>query len=90
MKVILDEICGTTKENFKNNRAFKDHVNDYVEMVGGGLAKRGNDQVTEAAHQLLNPGWTNPSIGSEELVLRQREKDYTELLCIQMPITFRN
>ena len=22
-------------------------------MVGGGLAKRGNDQVTEAAHQLL-------------------------------------
>ena len=29
------------------------HVNDYVDMVGGGLLKRGSDQVTEAAHQLL-------------------------------------
>ena len=29
------------------------HVNDYVQMVEGGLSKRGNDQVTEVAHQLL-------------------------------------
>ena len=29
------------------------HANDYVELVGGGLSKRGNDQVTEAAHQYL-------------------------------------
>ena len=29
------------------------HVNDYVDMVGGGLLKRGSDQVTEVAHQLF-------------------------------------
>ena len=29
------------------------HVNDYVDMVEGGLSKRGSNQVTEAAHQLL-------------------------------------
>ena len=29
------------------------HINDYIEMVEGGLFKRGNDQVTAAAHQLL-------------------------------------
>ena len=29
------------------------HVNDCVEMIEGGLSKRGSDQVTEAAHQLL-------------------------------------
>ena len=28
-------------------------MNDYVEMIDGGLSKRGSDQVTEAAHQLL-------------------------------------
>ena len=31
-----------------------EHVNPFVENVGVGLSKRGNDQVTEAAHQLLH------------------------------------
>ena len=31
-----------------------EHVNTFVENVGGGLSRRGNDQVTEAAHQLLH------------------------------------
>ena len=29
------------------------HVNPFVEKIGGGCSKRGSDQVTEAAHQLL-------------------------------------
>ena len=29
------------------------HLNTFVEKVGGGLSKRGSDQVVEAAHQLL-------------------------------------
>ena len=30
------------------------HVNTFVEQIEGGLNKRGSDQVTEAAHQLLH------------------------------------
>ena len=30
------------------------HVNPFVEKIQGGLNKRGSDQVTEAAHQLLH------------------------------------
>ena len=30
------------------------HVNPFVEKIQGGLNKRGSDQVTEAAHQLLD------------------------------------
>ena len=30
------------------------HVNTFVEKIQGGLNKRGSDQVTEAAHQLLH------------------------------------
>ena len=29
-------------------------MNPYIDMFNGGLSKRGSDQVTEAAHQLLN------------------------------------
>ena len=32
-KVILDEICGTTKENFKNNRAFKEHLKIHEDKI---------------------------------------------------------
>ena len=31
-----------------------DHVNPFVEKIQGGLSKRGSDQTTEGAHQLLN------------------------------------
>ena len=31
-----------------------EHVNTFVEQIEGGLNKRGSDQVTEAAHQLLH------------------------------------
>ena len=47
-----------------------EHVNTFVERVGGGLSKRGNDQVTEAAHQLLHQRMTRShywvrKVGSE-------------------------
>ena len=48
-----------------------EHSNDYVERVKGGLSKKGSDQVTEAAHQLLknrmrtSKYWVK-RVGSEE------------------------
>ena len=47
-----------------------EHVNTFVENVGGGLSRRGNDQVTEAAHQLLHQRMTRShywvrKVGSE-------------------------
>ena len=60
-KVTLDEVCGTQAEHYTSTRAYTlkvhimlEHVNTFVENVGGGLSRRGNDQVTEAAHQLLH------------------------------------
>ena len=32
-KVILDEICGTTKENLKNNRVFKEHLKIHEDKI---------------------------------------------------------
>ena len=48
-----------------------EHSTDYVERVKGGLSKKGSDQVTEAAHQLLknrmrtSKYWVK-RVGSEE------------------------
>ena len=47
-----------------------EHINTFVERVGGGLSRRGNDQVTEAAHQLLHQRMTRShywvrKVGSE-------------------------
>ena len=49
----------STPHKIWDNIPFEDphNANDYVELVGGGLSKRGNDQVTEAAHQYLE--WKN-------------------------------
>ena len=38
------------------------HVPEYVETVGGGLSKRGSDQLTEAAHSLLRKLWDCPAV----------------------------
>ena len=59
VKVTLDENCGKTEIAFTSRRSFTSHVkthshvNPFVEKIGGGCSKRGSDQVTEAAHQLL-------------------------------------
>ena len=49
---ILNKSFGTTYT--LKVQIMLEHVNTFVENVGGGLSRRGNDQVTEAAHQLLH------------------------------------
>ena len=65
------------------------HANDYVELVGGGLSKRGNDQVTEAAHQYLRLEWKNLVIGKGRWEQKQREKDFIELSFIPIHIIYK-
>ena len=54
------------------------HVNGYVEMADGGLSKRGSDQVTKAAHQLLKARMDKSyySTGSEKLAQKLKGMDY--------------
>ena len=60
--VTLDEVCGKTQEDFCTKRAFQEHGKQHQETsficemcpAVWNFNYRGNDQVVEAAHQLLN------------------------------------